>query len=95
MTLRKLKREEDILTIISWLWMMPLLSLPELAAVTGLTYNRCNRLAKILYRRGMVESVRLGMTLELQDRWYLTTGGVGFAMQSSDTLLSGRCRRPD
>ena len=81
MTLRKFKREQDILTIIRWLWMMPLLSLPELAVVTGLTYNRCNRLAKILYRRGMVESVRLGMTLELQDRWYLTTSGVEFAMQ--------------
>ena len=81
MTLRKFKREQDILTIIRWLWMMPLLSLPELAVVTGLTYNRCNRLAKILYRRGMVESVRLGMTLELQDRHFLTTSGVGFAME--------------
>ena len=81
MILRKFKRENDILTMISWLWMMPLLSLPELATVTGLTYNRCNRLMKDLYHQGRATSVRLGMTLELQNRWILTTSGVTFAME--------------
>lgn len=81
MNLRKFKREEDILTIISWLWMMPLLSLPELETVSGLTYNRCHRLMKDLARQGKVTSVRLGMTLELRDRWFLTTSGVDFAME--------------
>jgi len=38
---RKVQLEEDIRLIISWLWMMPLLSLPELAAVSGLPYHRC------------------------------------------------------
>ena len=81
MILRKFKRENDILSMISWLWMMPLLSLPELATVTGLTYNRCNRLMKDLYHQGRATSVRLGMTLELQNRWILTTSGVTFAME--------------
>ena len=81
MTLRKFEREHDILAIISWLWMMPLLSLPELATVTGLTYHRCNRLTKDLYHQGRVTSVRLGMTLGLQRRWFLTTGGIRYAMQ--------------
>ena len=33
MTLRTFTREADTFTVIAWLWMMPLLSLPELAAV--------------------------------------------------------------
>ena len=87
MTLRKFKREEDILTIIAWLWMMPLVNRPELAAVTGLTYNRCNRLMHALHREGKVSNVRLGMTMELQDRWFLTTSGIKFAMQDLGYFL--------
>ena len=81
MTPQKFKREKDIRNITDWLWMMPLLTLPELATVTGLTYNRSNRLMKTLNQQGRVASVRLGMTLELQDRWFLSTSGVTFAME--------------
>ena len=81
MTQRKIKREKDTLKIVSWLWMMPLLSLPELATVTCLTHNRCYRLMKTLQQEGRVASVRLGMTMELRDRWFLTTSGVKVAME--------------
>ena len=87
MTTRKSRRETDTLTIISWLWMMPLPSLPELAAVTGLTYHRCNRLMKALYREGKVDSLPLGMTIERRDRWFLTTSGVEFAMRELEYSL--------
>ena len=87
MALRAWKQQEDILKIVEWLWMMPLLSLPELKAVTGLTYDRCNRLVKILYREGKVSSVRLGMTLEVQDRHFLTTSGVRYALAEVQAKL--------
>ena len=88
MTLRAWKQEEDILKVVEWLWMMPLLSLPELKAVTALTYDRCNRLTKVLYRQGKVSHVRLGMTLEVQDRYFLTTSGVRYAMEQLRHVLT-------
>ncbi len=94
MTLRKFRREEDILTIISWLWMMLLLSLPELAAVTGLAYHRCHRLMRALYWAGRVDSLPLGMTMERQDRWVLTTSGVRVAMEEMGNSLEWRVTGP-
>lgn len=80
MKTRTIRQVQGMFTIIRWLWMMPLLSLPELEAATGLTYDRCNRLTKLLYRQGKVDHVRLGMTLEVQDRYFLTTSGVRYAL---------------
>ena len=81
MSRQTIKLEEHIALIIKWLWLMPLLSLPELASVTGLAYHRCSRLMKILDQRGLVDHVRLGMILEVQDRWHLSTSGVHFVMR--------------
>ena len=73
---RKVQLEEDVLLIISWLWMMPLLSLPELAAVSGLPYHRCRTRMLRMYDKGLVSKASLGMTLDSVDRWFLTTSGV-------------------
>ncbi len=77
---RKVQLEEDILLIISWLWMMPLLSLPELAAVSGLPYHRCRTRILRMYDKGLVSKVSLGMTIDSVDRWFLTTSGANDAV---------------
>lgn len=77
---RTAQLEEDIHLIIAWLWMMPLLALPELAAVSGLSYHRCRSVMLRMYDQGLVSSVSLGMIGDSVDRWFLTTSGVNRAV---------------
>ena len=56
--------------------MMPLQTLPELAAVSGLPYHRCRTRILRMYDKGLVSKVSLGMTLDQVDRWFLTTSRV-------------------
>ncbi len=77
---RTVQLEEDIRLIIEWLWMMPLLALPELAEVSGLSYHRCRSVMLRMYDQGLVSSVALGMTVDQVDRWFLTTSGVHHAV---------------
>ena len=58
------------------LWMMPLLSALEMAAVTGLSESSCRRRFTELHSRGLITGSRLGRTLNIQQRWWLTTIGV-------------------
>ena len=67
--------------------MMPLLSLPELSAVSGLAYDRCIGSCEPSLRRGLVDSVCLGMTLKPRHRWFLSTTGADYAVKQVGCVM--------
>ena len=81
MTTRREQRQQDINTIIRWMFMMPFIAVVELAAVTDLQQNRVYRLLNDLADEGLVAKVRLGWLFNVQDRWFLTTSGVLWAIE--------------
>ena len=70
--------EQDMRQIRRILWTMPLLSLYELAKISGLSQNRCHRILTRLRKKKkpLVARVSLGRRVGVRQRWFLTASGV-------------------
>ena len=70
--------ERDMRQVRRFLWTMPLLSLDELAKISGLSRNRCHRILTRLrkQKKPMVARVSLGRRGGVRQRWFLTASGV-------------------
>ena len=82
MVTRREQRELDIMIIVRWLFMMPFLAVPEISDITKLSDNRIYRLMQALSEEGKVAKVRVAWLFNLQDRWFLTTSGVLWAVEN-------------
>ena len=92
MTHKRFTITNDMAKILVWLWFMPLLSVTEMAIVTGLTANKCYRLLPTLVAADLVGSVRLGMLYPAQDRWLLTSFGINHVQNRSGLQVPSTVR---
>ena len=74
--MRKFRWERDRLTVMFWLWMMPLISISQLEVATGFTNNRVHRLLIGLLHEGLVVRCTLSGGNRKQERWWLAAAGV-------------------
>ena len=70
------KLDQDMLTVMACLWMMPLITIAQMEVSTGFTNNRLHRLLTRLERDRLVNRYALTGARRKQDRWWLTSSGV-------------------
>ena len=71
-----LKLDQDILKVMHYLWMKPLISTAQLEVDTGFTNNRVHRLLTRLERHGLAIRYALAGSRRKKDRWWLKYSGV-------------------
>ena len=81
MTILNGKLKNDVLEIVRFLLMMPLLSVAEMVPATRLADSRCRRILDDLHADGFVTSTRAGRLHNVQTRSWLTTQGVMLAVR--------------
>lgn len=81
MTILNGELKNDVLEIVRFLLMMPLLSVAEMVPATGLADSRCRRILDSLHADGFVTSTRAGRLHNVQTRSWLTTQGVMLAVR--------------